>query len=119
MTSINVHLHISLRDHGKSGTPCEAVGIYPVKRKKKNYNGGCHVSQYFLPPAYVVRTTGGYVFTGVCVFNFVEGGVHHHRSGGGVPHPRSRQEVPHPISRWGGGTPSQVWMGGTWGTHPP
>ena len=36
-----------------------------------------------LPPAYVVRTTGGYVFTGVCLFNF-----------------------------GGGGTPSQVWMGG-------
>ena len=45
----------------------------------------------FLPPAYV-RTTGGYVFTGVCLFNFRGG---------------------YPISGLGkGGTPSQVWVGG-------
>ena len=68
--------------------------------------GHLHTSQY-LPPAYV-RTTGGYVFTGVCLFNFREG----------VPHPRSRYGVPHlrsggyPISGLGG-TPSQVWLGGT------
>ena len=48
----------------------------------------------FLPPAYV-RTTGGYVFTGVCLFNF-------RGWGGGGTQSKSRK----------GGTPSQVWGGG-------
>ena len=69
---------------------------------------------------------GGYVFTGVCLFNF--GGVPHPRSvGGGYPIPGLGGGVP---QVWVGGTPSQVWMWGvphlgldgggvTWGTPQP
>ena len=63
-----------------------------------------------LSPAYVVRTTGVYVFTGVCLFNFREGGYPISGLDKGVPHARSRG-VPHPSS--GGGTPPHVWLGGT------
>ena len=57
----------------------------------------------YLPPAYV-RTTGGYIFTGVCLFNFW--------GGRGYPIPGlGRRGVPH-LRSWWGGTPSQVWPGG-------
>ena len=53
-----------------------------------------------LPPAYV-RTAGGYVFTGVCLFNFWGG------------YPISVLGRGYPISGLGrGGTPSQVQVGG-------
>ena len=56
-----------------------------------------------LPPAYVVRTTGGYVFTGVCLFNFRGGGVPHLRSGqGGYPIPGLVRGVSHSAN---GGVP--------------
>ena len=52
---------------------------------------------------FYVRTTGGYVFTGVCLFKFRVGGTPSQVLVGGVPHPRS----------WRGGcTASQVWLGG-------
>ena len=37
-----------------------------------NVTEASKISQHLnsLPPAYVVRTTGGYVFTGVCLLNF-------------------------------------------------
>ena len=68
--------------------------------------------------ARVRSTTGGYVFTGVCLFNF-RGGVPHVRSGGeppsqvwGVPHLRFGWG--YPISGSGGGYPVQFLMvGGT------
>ena len=88
-----------------------------------------NISCPFLPPAYMVRTTGGYVFTGVCLFNFRGGG-------GGGPHPRSGQGgttfrvwtggggIPHPRSRRGrGGTPQSqldgVPPGQDWVGYPP
>ena len=53
-----------------------------------------------LPPMYIVRPTGGYVFTDVCLFNL-----------GGVLHLSSAQGG-YPISGLdGGGTPYQIWMG--------
>ena len=52
---------------------------------------------------------GGYVFTGVCLFNF-RGGYSIPGLDGGGPHPRSGWGVPHPRSGWGG-TPFQVWSG--------
>ena len=59
------------------------------------------LSGVFLPLAYVVRTTGGYVFTGVCLFNFWGGTPFQVRMGGT------------PSQVWMvGGTPSQVWMVG-------
>ena len=75
----------------------------------------------FLPPAYV-RTTGGYVFTGVCLFNFrggrgtpsqvwVRGGTPSQVWVGGYPISGLGRGVPHPRSRSGGVTTSQVWGG--------
>ena len=71
----------------------------------------------FLPPAYVVRTTGGYVFTGVCLFNFWGGGVPHHMSEEGVPHPRSRWGyLGYPPTMIGWGTPHPGLDGGGYPT---
>ena len=84
-----------------------------------------NISCPFLPPAYMVRTTGGYVFTGVCLFNFRGGGEPHPRSGqggttfrvwtggGDIPHPRSRRGG-YPQSQLDGVPPGQDWVG-----YPP
>ena len=63
-----------------------------------------------LPFAYV-STTGGYVFTGVCLFNFWGAGYPIPGLGRGVPHLRSGQGGT-PYQVWLGGTSSQVWPGG-------
>ena len=68
----------------------------------------------YLPPAYV-RTMGGYVFTGVCLFNFW-GGYPIPSLGRGYPIPGLAGGYPIPgpggtPSQVQGGTPSQVWGG--------
>ena len=62
----------------------------------------------YLPPAYV-RTTGGYVFTGVCLFNF-RGGYPVPSLGRGVPHLRSGRGG-YPLPGLARGVPPQSWDG--------
>ena len=65
-----------------------------------------------------VRTTGGYVFTGVCLFNFFFGGGYPITGlDRGLPNPRSGQgRYPIPGLDGGGGVlnPRSGWWGGTW-----
>ena len=90
-------------------------------------------SQMFIP-ARIRRMTGGYVFTGVCLFNFRGGGgypiqltwgiphpadggtpflpdmwVQHPWPGWGKPHPRFRWGLPHRRSRQGVLCPRSRW----------
>ena len=94
-------------------------------------NGTTNLQKKLLPPAYV-RTTGGYVFTGVCLFRgggrggprsqiFGGGGVPGLRySGGGVPSLRfwgggsqvSDFQGGYPVSDFGGGSQVSDFRGG-------
>ena len=69
--------------------------------------------------ARVRSSTGGYVFTGVCLFNFWGWGVPHPADGG---YPSKVWMEGYPIQLMGG-TPSQVWTGiphprSGWGGYP-
>ena len=66
--------------------------------------------------ARVRNTTGGYVFTGVCLFNFWGSRIPHPADRGVVPHPRSRLGVPHPAD--GGGWVPHPADGRGWVPHP-
>ena len=68
----------------------------------------------FLPPESVVRTTGGYVFTGVCVCSTFGGGTPSQVwTGGGTPFEVwTGRGYPIPGPGGEGGTPSQVQLGG-------
>ena len=85
-------------------------------------------SSHLIVTARACSTAAGYVFTGVCLFNFRRGGTLSSWQGGGLPHPSwPGWGVPHPRSRWGypiqltGDTPFQI--GGTpcswWGIPNP
>ena len=90
--------------------------------KKDTVSGTLFFYAFSLVTSRVRSTTGGYVFTGVCLFNFRGGGTPSSWPGGrGVPHPRSGLGgegglVPHPRSGCGGGglVPHPRSGGGVW-----
>ena len=69
--------------------------------------------RYVMITARVQSTTGGYVFTGVCVCSTFGGGVTPSQVQVEGTHPADRG-VPHPRSRWGGYPSSKT----GWGTPP-